>query len=586
MNTTLLRASLFFMAFSCAATENISFASTPLNENTQRMTLTVPLQPHQMLYKEFIDLSVDNPAITLGEWSVDQTATNFYDPSFKETKKVYKNTVTISVDATKKNVADQTPTYLHFVYYINTDQHPNEVTFPLSFETAQNIQAESSTQEQSNVTPQAHNKKQAKEIAPAQSWSAYLSNYIEKTNSLWIRLLLVFILGIMLSLTPCIYPMIPITIGILQAQGSTSFWYNFLLAVTYTCGLAMTFAVFGLLAGCVGPLCGQLLMHPAFMAALVALLVYFALSMLGLYEPYVPAFFKPKNSSVKTGSLLSVFVLGSVSGTIASPCVSPGLALLLSIVATMGNAFLGFILLFTFGVGLSMPLLIVGTFSSSLNMLPRAGQWMVEVKKIFGFMMLAMCFYYLNYIIPTTILLWLVAFFTLGVGLYYLRNAGTLAAGFWKKLSYLLGVMLCAGSIVLLYNAYQEMVNPQTCSVQHPHECWHTDYQDALETARAQNKKIFIDFWAKFCTVCIAINNSLLSDNQVLHALDEFVCIKVDGTFGTNKPYDILQKQFHITGFPVFMIIDPTTQTVIKKWGAELYDVSPEAFIALLEQYK
>ena len=109
-------------------------------------------------------------------------------------------------------------------------------------------------------------------------------------------------------------------------------------------------------------------------------MAYLALSMFGFYDMYVPNILQTKNNVNHKGSLFSAFVFGAISGSIASPCLSPGLALLLTIVATLGNNLLGFLLLFSFGIGLSIPLLIIGTFSSSINILPQAGMWMIEVK--------------------------------------------------------------------------------------------------------------------------------------------------------------------------------------------------------------
>jgi len=122
--------------------------------------------------------------------------------------------------------------------------------------------------------------------------------------------------------------------------------YNFLLALAYTFGIATTFACFWASYQLYGPLCGQLLMEPLFIAGLVAILAYLGFSMLGFYDVYVPKFFQPSKKSARGGSLFSSFIFGAASGTIASPCVSPGLILLLSIVATLNSKILGFLLLF------------------------------------------------------------------------------------------------------------------------------------------------------------------------------------------------------------------------------------------------
>jgi len=255
------------------------------------------------------------------------------------------------------------------------------------------------------------------------SWSDYVTALVSHTDSLLLRILLVLFLGILMSLTPCIYPMIPITMGILQSQGSRSIMRNFFLALAYTIGIATTFSLLGLIAVFTGQLFGSFLTHPLVIIPVVGLLGYLGFSMLGFYDMYTPKFLQLNHSNTKNGSLLSAFLFGAASGTVASPCLSPGLVLLLSIVATLGDKLLGFILLFSFGIGLSLPLLLIGTFSSSLALLPHAGTWMVEAKKLFGFMLLGMCFYFLKNIMSWSTLMWSISFFTIATGLFYLYHA-------------------------------------------------------------------------------------------------------------------------------------------------------------------
>jgi thiol:disulfide interchange protein DsbD len=403
------------------------------------------------------------------------------------------------------------------------------------------------------------------------SWSESIANILKRTDSLGIRLLLVFLLGLLLSLTPCIYPMIPITIGILQAQGRKSFWHNFSVSLMYTFGMATTFALFGLLASCVGPLCGKLLVQPAFIIAFVTLLGYFAFSMFGFYDMYTPRFLT-QQSNFKGGSFITAFIFGAASGTIASPCVSPGLALVLTVVATLGSTFLGFLLLFAFGVGLSMPLLVVGTFSSSLNMLPSAGMWMIEVKRLFGFMLLGMCFYYLSYVAPFHILMGLVAATLIIVGIFYINSAQR-SFGFWKSFNHLLGIGLIAGSVVVGYYGVTAYLLPPESYCTTDQE--QMSYECARELALSENKKIFIDFWATFCPVCLAINKKVLPDETVKKSLENYIILKVDGTYDSNEPFATLEKKYDIKGFPTFLIVDPKTETVIERLGAEIYDMKP-----------
>ena len=321
---------------------------------------------------------------------------------------------------------------------------------------------------------------------------------------MWLRILLAFLLGLLLSLTPCIYPMIPITIGILHQSGKKSLFYNSLGSFSYASGLSTTFATLGLLAAFAGASFGSALSNPIFIIFIVAFLGYMSLTMIGVIDMYTPAFMKGNaQMNSKLGPFLSAFLFGLISGTIASPCVSPGLALLLTIVATLGSYVIGFVILFAFGMGMSTPLMIIATFSNSLSVLPQSGMWMVEIKRLLGFVMFMMCFYYLNNIIPFTILIWVIAAYVLGVALYYIISSQSSQEH--RKFKSFLGVGLLALFIFLCFKVFETnfvTIKP-TVTVETP---WVESYDDALEQARNENKAVLLDFWANHCSICKAID--------------------------------------------------------------------------------
>lgn len=200
-----------------------------------------------------------------------------------------------------------------------------------------------------------------------------------------------FLAGITISFTPCIYPMIPITAGILQGQANTSAFINFLSALAYVIGISLLYASLGYASATSSIIFGQWLGNPYFVTCIIFFFMYMAGTMFGWYELYSPHFFNTPVMEGRRGSLLRSFVLGLIAGTVASPCLTPALAVLLGIVAKEGNPIIGFITLFCFAVGMSLLLLLVGTFSSTMAFLPRSGQWMDYVKKLFGFLTLAVC---------------------------------------------------------------------------------------------------------------------------------------------------------------------------------------------------
>lgn len=413
------------------------------------------------------------------------------------------------------------------------------------------------------------------------SWSSYISNLVQTTDSLALKLFFVLILGLLLSLTPCIYPMIPITVGILQAQSSTSLLRNFSLALAYSMGIASTFAALGLAAAFTGQMFGNLMSNPIVILALVALLAYLAFAMMGFYEMYTPQMFS-NNTVARGGSLSGAFLFGAVSGTVASPCLSPGLILVLSIVTALGNKLLGFLMLFTFGIGLSIPLLIIGTFSSSLSLLPQAGMWMVEIKKMFGLLLLGMCFYFLHFIIPTHMVLWLMVITTIILTPFYLRAAQRSTTDSCKFINYSMYIMLLAATAGAGSEAFKATWHPELNVHTTP---WLVDYTLALQEAKTNNSYLLVDITAPYCSICSAIEQKLFTNNKVSEVLQQLVPVQIDSSNTAHVVHTQLLKKFDVFGVPTFLLIDPTTETVVKRWGGELYDTSAEAFIAELIPY-
>lgn len=336
------------------------------------------------------------------------------------------------------------------------------------------------------------------------------------------RLISVFFLGLLMSLTPCIYPVIPLTVGALQTQKSRSLSFSFLLSLAYAIGLSLTFAVMGLAAAISGQLFGSFASHPVFVLIVIAQLLYMAGSMFGWYEIYIPRFLQINNKNPKAGSLLSAFSFGVISGTVASPCLSPGLALLLTIVATLANKFLGFILLFTFGLGLSTPLVLIGTFSNAMNLLPRAGIWMMTVKKSFGWLLIIMSLYFLNNLVP------FVPYFA-----------------------------------KLITPAQQNLPELPT----------QTNYQIARRFAIANKKQLLIDIGADWCSLCKKLDRRLFHNAQLIDLLSEnFVILKVNATDPQSEPYASLNQKYNIIGVPTILILEPKTEHLIMRHTSNLLE--------------
>lgn len=209
-------------------------------------------------------------------------------------------------------------------------------------------------------------------------------------------LVVLFGAGLATSLTPCVYPMIPITAGILGGAGSTrrSRGRTALLTAVYVVGLALVYSVLGLLAGLTGTLFGAVSSNPWAYFAMGNLLLVFGLALLDVFTVNAPARLAGWAGRMAGDSVAGVFALGATSGLVAAPCGAPAFAAVLTFVSTTGSAWLGFLYLFVFSLGLTALLIAVGLFSGSLAALPRAGRWTLWVKRAGGVLLIAMAEYY------------------------------------------------------------------------------------------------------------------------------------------------------------------------------------------------
>ena len=209
-----------------------------------------------------------------------------------------------------------------------------------------------------------------------------------------------FLAGVLTSLTPCIYPMIPITAAIVGGgatdAGPAPRWRAALLTFTYVLGLALLYAALGLFAGLTGTLFGSVSTNPWLYFAMANLLILAALAMLDVLPVRLPAALVQRASTAGTGGRVSgAFIMGAMSGLVAAPCSAPVMAAVLTWVTATKSAWLGFIYLFVFSLGMCALLVAVGLSAGTLARLPRAGMWMVRVKKVFAVLMLGVAEYYL-----------------------------------------------------------------------------------------------------------------------------------------------------------------------------------------------
>ncbi len=234
---------------------------------------------------------------------------------------------------------------------------------------------------------------------------------------------LIFGLGFLTSLTPCVYPVIPIVMGYIGTRSGGKKLKGFYLSIFFVLGLSIVYSIFGVIAGATGSMMGVSFQNPIIVIVIASIFVIMGLSMAGLFDIPVPSSISSKMQGGGKSEVIGSMVVGGVAGVIAAPCVGPVLIALLSWISQTGNVFLGFLLTFIFSLGMGVIFLLVGTFSGLVSALPKGGKWMENVKYFFAAILIAGGVYVLNPVIPewTSTLLWGIYFISLSVFLGVLK---------------------------------------------------------------------------------------------------------------------------------------------------------------------
>lgn len=409
---------------------------------------------------------------------------------------------------------------------------------------------------------------------------------------------LAFVTGLLLSFSPCTYPMIPITVSIFAGQ-QRSLWQGFVMSLFYVGSMAVIYGIMGLVVSLVGGVFGAWLASPAVVIGIAVVFVVFSLSMFGLYELQAPMFLRQKLGAAKGGGGIGgAIVLGAVAALVISPCVGPFVAGILLYIATYGSPIVGFVVLFVFALGLGTLFIIIGTFSSAINSLPRAGEWMEQVKKFFGFVLLIMALYFLRTIIPSTVLailtgLLLLAFGVFGGGLDRLTAE---AGGFTRLKKYLgfislligayllVGTILLEGLILPPASKWLPVIGAGTSQQQEPGIDWLTDLEKGLAQAKAEGRPVFIDTWATWCANCRVLEQKTFSHPDVIKAADRFVPIRVQlEKAGSDVTRSFMDRfGLKVYSLPTTLLLDSKGVTKMIRQGV----ISPEDMIAQMQRVK
>jgi thiol:disulfide interchange protein DsbD len=362
----------------------------------------------------------------------------------------------------------------------------------------------------------------------------------------WLTLLGFFFGGLALSLSPCVYPLIPITVSYFSQGRKKASIYTLINCVLYILGLAVTNSVLGVWAALSGHMVGSFLQNPWVIIFLVCFFITLALASFGFWEFRMPAGLT-RLVSKSFGGYLGTFFMGLTLGIIAAPCLGPFIVGLLTFVAEKGDALLGFVSFFVLSIGLGLPLAVLAFFSGALARLPASGDWMLWVRKFMGWVLLFMAAYFAKPLISQRVTeagLMAAVLCAAGIHLGWLDRTGASLRrfSFFKKA---LGVVLIGGSV--LYFSEIGLVGKGIA--------W-LPYKDALITRAAEEKKpVIVDFTAEWCEPCEILDRKVFRDPEVVKLSSHFLTMRVDLTVLHPRQKKILER-YGVRGVPTVLFIN------------------------------
>jgi len=404
-------------------------------------------------------------------------------------------------------------------------------------------------------------------------------------ESFLLALPLIFLAGILTSFTPCVYPLIPITVSIFGAREAKSRAAGFRLSLTYVLGIAVMYSALGLFAASTGAVFGSFMADPLVIGIVAAFFVAMGLSMLGVFSVQLPGGWINRAAQVRGRGHAAAFGMGLVSGVIASPCTGPILAGVLAYVATTGNLFLGFWLLFVYALGIGVLFVLIGTFSGLASSLPRAGGWMETVKAVFAVVLFGMALYFLRTVIPPLQALlgdsawYYAAAFAMAVAAVYLGafKGSLVQVPPEKRPGKAAGLALASAAVFLFAGSFT--VVPEAAVA------WKVnDVETNLRVARAMDRPALVDFYADWCAYCVKLDRETFSDPRVGGALERFVVIKADFTRPGSEEEDALRRKYEIQGLPVLLFFDSGGNLLEAKRVTGF--MGPEELIAWVEDIR
>ncbi len=391
--------------------------------------------------------------------------------------------------------------------------------------------------------------------------------------SLPLLLITVFLGGLALNLTPCVFPLIPITIGFFSQQTKGGSGNSFGLAFAYFIGIALTYSVLGVLAALGGAIFGGALQNPIVVVVIVLVLLALSASMFGAWEIRPPAW--AMQASGGRSGMLGALIMGLLMGIIAAPCIGPFVIGLLTFVGQKGDPVFGFFVFFALAAGLGLPYLLLGTFTGLINRLPASGAWMIGVRRVFGVILIAMAAYFAAPMLPGSGGDWLMGL-TLAIGALYLLvidRTGHEQPAIDRVMRLVSAGLLVVGLSMLPLG----LGGGGKATTDGDHLQWLTYDGGAFRDAVDSGQPVIVDFYADWCAPCRELDEKTFSDPAVRKILEGFVRFKVDQTRASEEAV-ALANEFEVRGVPTVMVY---------RDGAEIFRLigfePPDQFIKRLQ---
>lgn len=395
-----------------------------------------------------------------------------------------------------------------------------------------------------------------------------ITSTLEKSGLL-LGLVFVFLGGLALNLTPCVYPLIPITIGYFggQSEGRTS--RLTLMGLLFMLGMAVTYSIVGVVTSLTGAVFGALLQNPIVILIIVAIFVALSLSMFGVYEFKLPDSWVAKAGGAR-GGYYGAFFMGLTMGIVAAPCIGPFVLGLVTYVAAKGDPLFGFLMFFVLALGLGLPYLFLAIFSGKIKSLPRAGVWMDAVKHIFGFILLGMALYFLLPLLPKEFSGYILPVFGIIAAIYILffDKAAKGVKGFV--------IFKTVFSVLVIALSVYSLIPSEKRSVE-----WQA-YSDSALSSFEGKRGAIIDFYADWCIPCKELDALTFSDPNVIEESKNFITLKADMTKSLAPEVSALREKYKIVGVPTVLILNSKGDEVNRITGF----VNAEEFLKVLSDVK